>query len=58
MRMALGLLFDIDGVMVTSWQALPGAVEAIADLADQGIPRMFLTNTTSRSRGEIAEALN
>lgn len=58
MRMALGLLLDIDGVMVTSWRALPGAVEAIAELADQGIPRMFLTNTTSRSRGEIAEALN
>ena len=23
--MSYGLLFDIDGVMVTSWQALPGA---------------------------------
>ncbi|MYR07086.1 HAD-IIA family hydrolase [Gordonia sp. SID5947] len=56
--MALGLLLDIDGVMVTSWKALPGAVEAVADLAEQGYPRMFLTNTTSRSRGEIAQALN
>ncbi|WP_238421790.1 HAD-IIA family hydrolase [Gordonia sp. 'Campus'] len=55
--MALGLLFDIDGVMVTSWKALPGAVEAITELADRGIPRMFLTNTTSRSRGDIAKAL-
>ncbi|MCR5977455.1 HAD-IIA family hydrolase [Gordonia jinghuaiqii] len=55
--MALGLLLDIDGVMVTSWKALPGAVEAVTELAELGIPRMFLTNTTSRSRGEIAQAL-
>ena len=56
--MALGLLLDIDGVMVTSWKALPGAVEAVSRLADRKIPRMFLTNTTSRSRNEIAELLN
>ncbi|GAA3703550.1 HAD-IIA family hydrolase [Gordonia hankookensis] len=56
--MTLGLLLDIDGVMVTSWKALPGAVEAAAELTEQGYPRMFLTNTTSRSRGEIAQALN
>lgn len=55
--MALGLLLDIDGVMVTSWQALPGAVETVRALADRGYPRMFLTNTTSRSRAEIAAAL-
>ena len=30
---AQGVLLDIDGVMVTSWQALPGAVEAIAAAA-------------------------
>ncbi|MGW0039124.1 HAD-IIA family hydrolase [Gordonia sp. NPDC003376] len=55
--MSLGLLLDIDGVMVTSWTALPGAVEAVTTLAERGYPRMFLTNTTSRSRGEIASAL-
>ncbi|MFT4126548.1 MAG: HAD-IIA family hydrolase [Gordonia sp. (in: high G+C Gram-positive bacteria)] len=55
--MSLGLLLDIDGVMVTSWKALPGAVDAVRTLADLGYPRMFLTNTTSRSRGEIAAAL-
>ena len=55
--MTFGLLLDIDGVMVTSWKALPGAVEAVNSLADRAIPRMFLTNTTSRSRGEIAAAL-
>ena len=55
--MTLGLLLDIDGVMVTSWKALPGAVETVSALADSGYPRMFLTNTTSRSRAEIAAAL-
>ena len=55
--MTLGLLLDIDGVMVTSWHALPGAVEAIEELSERGYPRMFLTNTTSRSRSQIAEAL-
>ncbi|MGC4933354.1 HAD-IIA family hydrolase [Gordonia sp. DT30] len=56
--MTHGLLLDIDGVMVTSWRALPGAVAAVRTLADRGYARMFLTNTTSRSRGEIAEALD
>lgn len=55
--MNLGLLLDIDGVMVTSWRALPGAADAVRALADRQIPRMFLTNTTSRSRGDIAVAL-
>jgi HAD superfamily hydrolase (TIGR01458 family) len=55
--MAEGLLLDIDGVIVTSWKALPGAVEALEEIAETGLPRMFLTNTTSKSRGEIAQAL-
>ncbi|MEE4022111.1 HAD-IIA family hydrolase [Gordonia sp. PKS22-38] len=56
--MALGLLLDIDGVMVTSWKALPGAVDAVTELYERGYPRMFLTNTTSRSQSDIANALN
>lgn len=55
--MERGTLFDIDGVLVTSWAALPGAVDAVGVLADHGVPRRFLTNTTSRSRDEIAELL-
>lgn len=53
-----GILLDIDGVLVTSWRALPGAVEALDDLAARGVPRMFLTNTTSKPRRAIAEALD
>jgi HAD superfamily hydrolase (TIGR01458 family) len=55
--MAEGLLLDIDGVIVTSWEPLPGAVEALDEIARTGLPRMFLTNTTSKSRGQIAKAL-
>ncbi|MGU3292978.1 HAD-IIA family hydrolase [Williamsia sp. M5A3_1d] len=56
--MTIGLLLDIDGVLVTSWRPLPGAVEALAALRERGVPRMFLTNTTSKSRAEIADALS
>ncbi len=33
--MAEGLLLDIDGVIVTSWQPLPGAVEALDAIIDE-----------------------
>ena len=53
-----GVLFDIDGVLVTSWQPIPGAPEALASLARHGIPCAYLTNTTTRTRRQIAEALS
>ena len=31
-----GVLLDIDGVLAVSWEALPGAVEAMAQLRDDG----------------------
>ncbi|MBF6315991.1 HAD-IIA family hydrolase [Nocardia cyriacigeorgica] len=52
-----GILYDIDGVLVTSWRALPGAPDAVRSLADRGLRRAFLTNTTSRTQAEIAERL-
>ncbi|HVY06497.1 MAG TPA: TIGR01458 family HAD-type hydrolase [Burkholderiales bacterium] len=52
-----GLLFDIDGVFTVSWRALPGAVDALAELRKFGLPMRFLTNTTSRTRRAIADAL-
>lgn len=57
--MALGgVLFDIDGVLVTSWQPIPGAPEALAALARHRIACAYLTNTTTRTRSQIAEALS
>jgi len=52
-----GVLFDIDGVLVTSWRPIPGAAEALRVLADKQIPRTYLTNTTARTRAQIASIL-
>lgn len=51
-----GLLLDIDGVIVTSWEPIPGTVAAVAELRRR-TPVRFLTNTTSRSATEILDAL-
>ena len=52
-----GVLFDIDGVLVTSWRPIAGAAETLRVLADHQIACSFLTNTTTRTRSEIAAAL-
>lgn len=52
-----GIVLDIDGVLVDDWHALPGAADAVERLRASGRPVTFLTNTTSRSRTEIATAL-
>ena len=52
-----GLLLDVDGVLVVSWQPVPGAVRAFDALRAVGVPMRLLTNTTSRSRADMARAL-
>lgn len=52
-----GLLLDIDGVLVVSWEPIDGAAEAIAVVRQAGLPLRFVTNTTSISRREIAARL-
>ena len=52
-----GVLFDIDGVLVTSWQPIPGAAEALQTLSANQIARSYLTNTTTRTRTQIADLL-
>ena len=54
---ARGLLLDIDGVLTVSWEAIPGAPEAMAALRDAGVPFALITNTTTTSRAEIASHL-
>lgn len=51
------LLVDIDGVLVVSWEPLPGAVAAFGALRSAGVPMRFLTNTTSRTKAQITDAL-
>lgn len=52
-----GVLFDIDGVLTTSWKPIPGAPETLRTLNDRQIACSYLTNTTTRTRKQIAEAL-
>ncbi|UZJ32448.1 HAD-IIA family hydrolase [Streptomyces endophytica] len=51
------VLIDIDGVLTVSWKALPGAVEAMERLRAADLPLALVTNTTSRTRAEIARRL-
>lgn len=44
-------------MLVVSWQALPGAVDALAALRRAGLPLRLLTNTTSRTKAEITSLL-
>lgn len=57
MASTAAVLIDIDGVLVVSWSALPGAVDALQRLRGSGMPVRFLTNTTSRTRADITAAL-
>lgn len=52
-----GLLLDVDGVLVTSWKPLPGAVETISWLRDRAVPFRLLTNTTQFSQAGLAQML-
>ncbi len=52
-----GLLLDMDGVIMMSWRALPGAVEALARLRAAGLPVRLLTNTTEKTGAEMAAEL-
>src|SRR5690349_10613708 len=52
-----GVLFDIDGVLVTSWKPIPGARETLRALSENQIARSYLTNTTTRTRVQIADLL-
>lgn len=51
------LLIDLDGVLYEGSQAIAGAADAVAWLAERGIPHLFVTNTTSRPRGAIVAKL-
>ena len=53
-----GVLFDIDGVLVTSWKPIGGASQALQTLSDNQIACSYLTNTTTRTRIQIADLLN
>ncbi len=51
------ILIDLDGVIYQEGRLIPGAAETIDWLRGEGIPHLFLTNTTSRPRRTICERL-
>jgi HAD superfamily hydrolase (TIGR01458 family) len=55
--MARGLLLDVDGVLMTSERPLAGAAECVEWLQEHRVEFRLVTNTSSRSRREIAAAL-
>ena len=58
MKKIKGFLIDLDGVLYIEDQTIPGAVEAVNWLRDQGFPLRFLTNTTMRSRDSLVAKLS
>jgi phospholysine phosphohistidine inorganic pyrophosphate phosphatase len=51
------LLFDMDGVLYNDTLPIAGAREALAWVRSERIPHLFVTNTSSRSRRDLAEKL-
>jgi HAD superfamily hydrolase (TIGR01458 family) len=51
------LLLDIDGVLSISWEPIPGAVDAVVRLRADGVPFRLITNTTTKTRHDLAETL-
>jgi HAD superfamily hydrolase (TIGR01450 family) len=49
-----GLLLDLDGVLILKGEAVPGAVEALAELERRAIPYLVVTNTSLFSRASLA----
>lgn len=49
-----GFLIDMDGVIYRGSRLIPGAVEFIRQLRDHGVPFLFLTNNSQRTRRDVA----
>ena len=53
-----GLLIDLDGVLYEGEKPVPGAADVIAWLGERAIPKLFVTNTSSRPRSALLEKLD
>ena len=52
-----GFLIDMDGVIYRGSQLIPGADRFVGDLLDRGIPFLFLTNNSQRTRRDVVAKL-
>ena len=53
-----GYLIDMDGVIYRGNQLIPGADQFIHELRDAGVPFLFLTNNSQRTRRDVATKLH
>ncbi len=53
-----GVVLDMEGVLHVGWRPLPGVPGAVVALRGAGLELAVLTNTTGRSRAEIAGRLD
>jgi len=51
------ILFDMDGVLYNAGEAVEGAAETLKWVRARQIPRLFVTNTSSRGRDALIEKL-
>ena len=56
-RGVAGLILDADGVIILRGEAIPGALEAIADLEARGVPYRVVTNFSMAHRTTLAANL-
>ncbi len=56
-RPVRGLLIDLDGTVYEGSSLVPGVVEAIERLRADGIPYLFTTNTSRKSRADVVSDL-
>src|SRR5262249_43760035 len=52
-----GIVLDMEGVLHVDWHAIPGSPEAVAALQGRGLATGVLTNTTGKTRADIAARL-
>jgi HAD superfamily hydrolase (TIGR01458 family) len=52
-----GILLDVDGVLHVSGSPIAGAVEAVAQLRENGHRLRFVTNNTTRARRRLADQI-
>ena len=52
-----GFLIDLDGTIYEGDRLVPGAAEALDQLRAEGVPFLFTTNTSRKSRAAIIESL-
>jgi phospholysine phosphohistidine inorganic pyrophosphate phosphatase len=52
-----GLLIDLDGTVYEGRSLVPGVVRAIDRLRDDGLPFLFTTNTSRKSRADVVADL-